>query len=121
MNKCVHTVTNANFSMISQALALSPAYRVAFNSIHTVPRTVGLHKCTRPYKSISTSCQASLIPDFKGGQYSRDTNDEEYQTRRYQYATSSHKNDGHMNPHTILYPKDLDDIKLAVKYARSEK
>ena len=113
MNKCVHTVANVNFRMTC---------RLALNSLYAVPSTVGLHRCTIPRRSISTSCQASqVIPGFRGDQYSRDANDKDYQARRYQYATSSHEDEGHMTPSLILYPKDSDDVKSVVEYARSEK
>lgn len=107
------TATSANFRMTC---------RLAFNSLRAVPGTAGLHRYTLLRRGVSTSCQASpVIPGFKGDQYSRDANDKDYEARRYQYATSSHEDEGHMTPSLVLYPKDVDDIKSVVKYARSEK
>ena len=84
-------------------------------------KKTGVHTVQQTMRTYTVSCQASGIPGFKGVQYNRDENDQEYKARRYQYATSSHGDEGHMDPKTILYPKDLDDIKSAVNYAKSQK
>ena len=42
--------------------------------------------------------------------------DPEYFANSYQYATSSHVG---MSPAAIIYPKNLNDIIIAVNYARA--
>lgn len=44
-----------------------------------------------------------------------------YQDQKYQYASSSHEVDHHMDPGLIIKPKNKDDIALALKYAKSQK
>jgi hypothetical protein len=41
----------------------------------------------------------------------------DYEINAYQYATTSHKK-GAMLPAVIIYPNDVNDIELAVNYAR---
>ena len=42
----------------------------------------------------------------------------EFKQHAYQYATTSHE-DGSMEPAAIIYPKTVQDICLAVKYAKN--
>lgn len=64
----------------------------------------------------SSTRSANTIPDIEGKQYIK--SDEEYNKKKYQYATSSHTAENRMDPDNIIYPKNINDIKLAVKYAR---
>ena len=43
---------------------------------------------------------------------------DEFKQHAYQYATTSHE-DGSMEPAAIIYPKTVQDICLAVKYANT--
>jgi len=61
----------------------------------------------------------AAIKGFKGVIFTRDENPEsEYNLHRYQYATSTHEDEGYMSPALILYPKDDEDVITAVNYAR---
>ena len=44
-----------------------------------------------------------------------------YKNHKYQYATSSHESEGRMSPEVVIYAKGIDDIKLAIKYAKDKK
>ena len=60
------------------------------------------------------------LPQFDGKVVKR--GDLEYETARVQYATTSHEEDyGHMDPGAIIYPKNDNDIRKAIAYAREHK
>lgn len=63
--------------------------------------------------------QMATIQGIGGKQYVRGT--EAYTDASYQYASSTHKIDHDMNPALVIQPKNKDDIKLALKYARDNK
>jgi len=45
----------------------------------------------------------------------------DYAQWRYQYATSTHLEDHDMSPGLIVQPKDKEDIKLVIAYAKAQK
>jgi hypothetical protein len=58
---------------------------------------------------------------FTGEVFYRDYNkDSEYALRKYQYALSSYP-DGSMEPAIIFYPKNEEDVKKVINYARKER
>lgn len=61
----------------------------------------------------------ATITGVTGKQYIRGT--EEYEHRKYQYATSSYEKERRMDPQLIIYPTNKNDIALALKYAQSKK
>lgn len=61
----------------------------------------------------------ATIKDITGAQYPSGT--EEYEERKYQYATSSYVNEKRMEPKLIIAPHNKNDIALALKYAASQK
>lgn len=136
MNKCVRAVTYANqtnrFCICKTGIMFqhtctthySLCLRQAFPSnqgLRTCLKNTTIHRLhfslgsSRLLKNTAVNC---AVPDFEGEQYERD-NDILYQDVRYQYATSSHED--HTDPQLILYPKNINDIKSAIKYARSKK
>ncbi|KAF7513592.1 hypothetical protein GJ744_008886 [Endocarpon pusillum] len=60
----------------------------------------------------------ATITGVTGNQYIRGT--EEYEDRKYQYATSSYETERRMDPQLIIYPKNKNDIALGLKYAHSK-
>ncbi|TAQ86743.1 hypothetical protein B7494_g4945 [Chlorociboria aeruginascens] len=54
-----------------------------------------------------------------GIQYTKESHG--YEDAKYQYATSSYESEHRMDPELIIYPKDKNDISLALKYAKSQK
>ena len=58
----------------------------------------------------------ATVQGVSGKQYVRGT--AAYTTASWQYATSTHKIDHDMNPALVIQPKDKNDIKLALKYAK---
>jgi hypothetical protein len=44
-----------------------------------------------------------------------------YKINAYQYATSSHADEGYMNPALVIYPTNVDDIRIAIKHAKQKK
>lgn len=105
--------------MFLPALATHLCLSSAFahdRGLHACIKNTTIHRLpasSRLLKSTVTNC---AVPGFEGKQYERD-NDIFYQHAKYQYATSSHED--RTDPQLILYPKSIDDIKLAIKYARS--
>lgn len=61
----------------------------------------------------------AFIQGITGKQYVRGT--EAHTTASWQYATSTHRLDHDMNPALVIQPKNKDDIKLALKYAKENK
>ena len=61
----------------------------------------------------------ATIAGISGKQYLAGTDD--YMEQKYQYATSSHGQDHNMNPALIIQPRDKEDIKLVLKYAKDNK
>ena len=45
----------------------------------------------------------------------------DYETRRYQYATSTYEDEHRMDPQLIIVPNNKNDISLAIKYAKAQK
>ena len=66
-----------------------------------------------------TPDQMATIQDISGRQYVRGT--EAHTDASYQYATSTHKVDHDMNPALVIQPKNKNDIKVALKYAKENK
>lgn len=60
----------------------------------------------------------ATINGLTGSQVARGS--EDYEHRKYQYATSSYETEQRMEPQLIIYPKTKQDIALAVKYAKSK-
>ena len=56
------------------------------------------------------------MPDFTPQTRVFHRGTEEYEKHAYQYGSSSHE-DGSMAPAVIIYPKSVQDIQKAVKYA----
>ncbi|KAI9719583.1 MAG: hypothetical protein M1812_003354 [Candelaria pacifica] len=61
----------------------------------------------------------ATITGITGNQFVPGTKD--YTNNKYQYASSTHEKDHDMNPGLIIQPKSIEDIKLALKYAKSQK
>ena len=61
----------------------------------------------------------ATIKDITGAQYPIGT--QEYEKRKYQYATSSYVTEKRMEPQLIISPNNKNDIALALKYAKSQK
>ncbi len=61
----------------------------------------------------------ATINGIVGAQYTSGT--QEYERRKYQYATSSYEEEKRMEPKLIIYPHNKDDIALALRYAKSQK
>ena len=74
------------------------------------------HNLIRTESKCTVYNMAQHIPNFKGAVYFE--GDSNYDEHRYQYAYSSHKGDGNMNPAAILYATSTKDIKAALAYAR---
>lgn len=65
-----------------------------------------------------TSRSPTPIANINGKQYVKGTQD--HQDVSYQYATSSYKKDHNMDPAVVVQPKNKEDIKLALQYARKK-
>ncbi|KAH0557098.1 hypothetical protein GP486_005112 [Trichoglossum hirsutum] len=61
----------------------------------------------------------ATITGVTGSQFAIGT--QQYEKIKYQYATSSHGSENHMNPQLIIQPQNKNDIVLALKYAKSQK
>jgi FAD binding domain len=61
----------------------------------------------------------ATISGITGTQYPKGT--DEYEKRKYQYATSSYETERGMEPALIIYPTNKNDIALALRYAKSQK
>ena len=61
----------------------------------------------------------ATINGIVGAQYTSGT--QEYERRKYQYATSTYEEEKRMEPKLIIYPHNKDDIALALRYAKSQK
>jgi hypothetical protein len=59
------------------------------------------------------------LPNFKGRVIRR--GDSDYEAQAYQYASSSHLDDGIIRPAAIIQADDDDDVIAAIKYARDNK
>jgi hypothetical protein len=60
----------------------------------------------------------ATIEGVTGNQFLPTSKD--YSDWQYQYATSTHEVDHDMNPGLIVQPKDKEDIKLVINYARAQ-
>lgn len=60
----------------------------------------------------------ATIAGITGAQFTPGTN--AYDSQKYQYASSSHEVDHHMNPGLIIQPRNKDDIALALQYAKAQ-
>jgi hypothetical protein len=61
----------------------------------------------------------ATINGITGAQYTKGS--QEYEQRKYQYATSSYETEKRMDPALIVYPTSKNDIALALKYAKAQK
>ena len=61
----------------------------------------------------------ATIAGVSGKQFVQGTH--AYQDQKYQYASSTHEVDHHMNPGLIIKPENKNDIALALQYAKSQK
>lgn len=60
----------------------------------------------------------ATITGISGAQFTPGT--KSYDSQKYQYASSSHEADHHMNPGLIVQPRNKDDIALTLKYAKAQ-
>jgi len=67
---------------------------------------------TKPSKDMAT------INGVVGAQFTQ--NQDGYDDRKYQYATSSYGDEHQMKPALIVYPTSKEDISKAIQYARKE-
>ncbi|KAI9781325.1 MAG: hypothetical protein M1816_002422 [Peltula sp. TS41687] len=61
----------------------------------------------------------ATVNGIAGVQYPRGS--QEYERRKYQYATSSYVTERRMEPQLIIAPLNKNDIALALKYAKSQR
>lgn len=58
------------------------------------------------------------IADISGNQFVKGT--QAWENNKYQYATSSHGIDHDMNPAIVIQPKNKEDIKKTLEYAKRQ-
>ena len=108
-----HTCTTRHSLCLSPAFASDKRLRTCLKST-AIYRLNSSPGSSRLLKNTIINC---AVPGFEGDQYERDNNIF-YQDAKYQYATSSHED--RTDPQLILYAKNIDDIKSAIKYAKSK-